>query len=120
MAPAIDGWIIRVENLVKRLGGRVVYDGVSFDVPERKVTVVMGLSGEGKSTLLRILAGTLAPDGGRVIVGGEDITRLSPEGLRAWRRRMGMLFQGAALFHSMTVGRTWRSDSEHTGSIRRG
>ncbi len=99
-----DAPIIRVQDLVKRLGGRVVYDGVSFDVPERKVTAVLGLSGEGKSTLLRILAGTLEPDGGRVIVGGEDITRLPAEGLRAWRRRVGMLFQGAALFHSMTVG----------------
>jgi len=96
--------VIRVEHLVKRFGARVVYDGVSFEVPERKITVVMGLSGEGKSTLLRILAGTLAPDGGRVLVGGEDVARLSPDGLRAWRRRMGMLFQGAALFHSMTVG----------------
>lgn len=101
---AATGPIIRVENLAKRLGGRMVYDGVSFDVPARKVTVVLGLSGEGKSTLLRILAGTLPPDGGRVIVGGEDLARFSPEGLRAWRRRMGMLFQGAALFHSMTVG----------------
>ena len=107
MAPSASaGPIIRVENLVKRFGGRVVYDAVSFDVPERKITVVLGLSGEGKSTLLRILAGTLTPDGGRVLVGGENVARLTAEGLRARRRRMGMLFQSAALFHSMTVGET--------------
>jgi phospholipid/cholesterol/gamma-HCH transport system ATP-binding protein len=104
VAAESPGPYIRVEGLVKRMGDRIVYDGASFDVPARKITVVLGLSGEGKSTLLRILAGTLSPDGGRVIVNGKDITGLSEEGLREWRRRIGMLFQGAALFHSMTVG----------------
>jgi phospholipid/cholesterol/gamma-HCH transport system ATP-binding protein len=96
--------LIRIEDLSTRLGDRIVYDGVSFNVPERRITVVMGLSGEGKSTLLRILSGTLRPDGGRVLVEGRDITRASEEALRAWRTRFGMLFQGGALFQSMTVG----------------
>ena len=96
---------IRVENLVKRLGDRTVCADLSFEVAERSITVILGLSGEGKSTLLRILAGTMKPDSGRVLVNGQDITDLSFEGLRRWQKRFGMLFQGAALFHSMTVGR---------------
>ncbi len=96
--------VIRIENLVKAFGDRTVYDGVSFDVPGRQITVVLGLSGEGKSTLLRMLAGTMKPDGGRVLARGRDIAGLSAEGLREWQKRFGMLFQGAALFHSMTVG----------------
>jgi phospholipid/cholesterol/gamma-HCH transport system ATP-binding protein len=96
--------VIRIENLVKAFGDRKVYDGVSFDVPGRQITVVLGLSGEGKSTLLRMLAGTMKPDGGRVLARGRDIADLSAEGLREWQKRFGMLFQGSALFHSMTVG----------------
>ena len=95
---------IRVENLVKRLGERTVCADLSFDVAERSITVILGLSGEGKSTLLRILSGTMKPDSGRVLVHGQDITNLSSEDLRGWQKRFGMLFQGAALFHSMTVG----------------
>ena len=95
---------IRVENLVKRLGDRTVCADLSFDVAERSITVILGLSGEGKSTLLRILSGTMKPDSGRVLVHGQDITDLSFEDLRGWQKRFGMLFQGAALFHSMTVG----------------
>ncbi|MFQ5458128.1 MAG: ABC transporter ATP-binding protein [Myxococcota bacterium] len=96
--------LIRVENLVKRLGDRTVCEDLTFDVSARSITVVLGLSGEGKSTLLRILSGTMKPDAGRVLVHGKDITDLSPEDLRDWQKRFGMLFQGAALFHSMTVG----------------
>ncbi len=96
--------VIRIENLMKRFGDRPVYDAVSFDVMEREITAVIGLSGEGKSTLLRILSGTMKPDGGRVLVRGKDITSLSPDELRDWQKRFGMLFQGSALFQSMTVG----------------
>jgi phospholipid/cholesterol/gamma-HCH transport system ATP-binding protein len=96
--------VIRIENLEKRFGDRPIYERVSFDVMEREITAVIGLSGEGKSTLLRILTGTMPPDEGRVLVRGQDITKLSPEGLRDWQKRFGMLFQGSALFHSMTVG----------------
>jgi phospholipid/cholesterol/gamma-HCH transport system ATP-binding protein len=104
-APAVtDEPLIRVENLGKRLGGRAVCEDLSFDVFPRTITVVLGLSGEGKSTLLRILSGTMKADTGRVLVHGKDITDLSAEGLRDWQKRFGMLFQGAALFHSMTVG----------------
>lgn len=102
--PGAETPLIRVENLVKRLGDRMVCDDLSFDVAKGSITVILGLSGEGKSTLLRILSGTMKPDSGRVLVHGQDITDLASEGLRSWQKRFGMLFQGAALFHSMTVG----------------
>lgn len=95
---------IKVENLVKYYGERKVLDGVSFEVPERSITVILGSSGGGKSTILKHLIGAMKPDGGRVLIYGEDITKMDEEELDRVRKRCGMLFQNVALFGDLTVG----------------
>lgn len=96
--------IIKVENLVKYYGERKVLDGVNFEVPERSITVILGSSGGGKSTILKHLIGAMKPDSGRVLIEGEDITKMSEEELNKVRKRCGMLFQNVALFGDLTVG----------------
>ncbi|MDV2494668.1 MAG: ABC transporter ATP-binding protein [bacterium] len=96
--------MIRVENLVKSFDGRRVLDGVSFTAEGSKITVVMGGSGGGKSTLLRCMIGALPIDEGEIWIGEKEITRLSEEGVNEVRKRFGMCFQSGALFNSMTVG----------------
>lgn len=95
--------IIRVEDLVKTFGGRVVLDGINLDINQGEVTAIMGGSGCGKSTLLRHLIGVLRPDSGHIWVRGRDITRFSEVELETYRKRFGMLFQGGALLNSLTV-----------------
>ena len=80
--------ILVVENVSKRFAGRIALDSVSIDVARGSMTGVIGPNGSGKSTLFNIIAGTLRPDAGRVIVDGRDITRATPgRDLRsaAWR-----------------------------------
>lgn len=96
--------IIKVENLVKYYGERKVLDGVNFEVPERSITVILGSSGGGKSTILKHLIGAMKPDAGRVLIEGEDITKMNEEELNRVRKRCGMLFQNVALFGDLTVG----------------
>jgi phospholipid/cholesterol/gamma-HCH transport system ATP-binding protein len=96
--------VIRVENLVKSFDGRRVLDGVSFTAEQGKITVVMGGSGGGKSTLLRCLIGALAIDEGEIWVGEKEIARLGEEEMNEVRKHFGMCFQNGALFNSMTVG----------------
>src|SRR4029453_6525067 len=72
-------------------------------VPAGRISVVLGGSGSGKSTLLRLVGGLIQPNAGRIVVDGEDITRLSERQLFRVRRKLGMLFQGGALLDSMTV-----------------
>ncbi len=95
---------IIVENLVTQYGDRRILDGVSCTSPRGEITVILGRSGCGKSTLLRHLIGLARPHSGRIVILGQDLSGLDEEGLTALRRRMGVLFQGAALFGSMTVG----------------
>lgn len=80
-----------------------VLDGISFAANEGETVVVVGESGTGKSTILKLILRLLVPDEGRVLVDGEDITHLSFEEALKVRQKMGMVFQGAALFDSMTV-----------------
>lgn len=96
--------MIEIRGLCKRFGKNVVLDGVDLDVPRGKTTVVIGGSGTGKSVLIKCVVGLLRPDGGRILVDGEDITKMDERELTRVRRKFGMLFQGAALFDSMTVG----------------
>ena len=96
--------LIRIENLRKSYNEQVVLDGVDFIVPRGKIVVVMGGSGVGKTVLLKHMIGLLKPDSGRIFVDGVDICRISSRQMREVRKRFGMLFQGAALFDSMTVG----------------
>jgi phospholipid/cholesterol/gamma-HCH transport system ATP-binding protein len=95
--------IVGAMDLRKRFGRSEVLRGVSFTLPKGETLVIMGGSGSGKTVLLRIVAGLLRPDAGQVRVFGIDITRLSEEELLPIRRRMGYVFQGAALFDSLTV-----------------
>jgi len=83
--------------------GRPVLDGVDLTVNRGEVVGVMGRSGSGKTTLLRLVMGLIPPTSGQVLVGGTDIGALSERELERLRLKMGMVFQGAALFDSMTV-----------------
>ena len=94
---------IRLERVSKAFGTFRVLDDVSLSIPSGRATVVLGRSGTGKSVMLRHIVGLLQPDSGRVFVGDEDITALSPSELSAVRQRIGFLFQNAALFDSITV-----------------
>jgi phospholipid/cholesterol/gamma-HCH transport system ATP-binding protein len=94
---------IELVGVTKRYGERVVLDDVSLRVPRGQTTVLLGPSGTGKSTLLRLAVGLVHPDAGRVLALGEDIGALGERGLLALRRRFGMLFQEGALFGSLSV-----------------
>ena len=80
-----------------------ILENVSFDAKEGETVVVVGESGTGKSTILKLLLRLLVPDQGRVAIDGEDITHLTFDDALKVRQKMGMVFQGAALFDSMTV-----------------
>jgi phospholipid/cholesterol/gamma-HCH transport system ATP-binding protein len=94
--------VIKVEGLVKSFGRQEVLHGLDLDVATGSITVVIGRSGGGKSVLLRHLIGLLRPDAGRVLVDGAEITGLRGRALDEVRRRYGVVFQGGALFDSMT------------------
>ncbi len=100
-----DSVLIKFSGLYKAFGEKEVLRGVDLDVRRGETQVIMGSSGSGKSVLLSMLVGLLEPDRGSVWVDGEDVTRFRT--VDEWRRvwlRTGFLFQGAALFDSMTVG----------------
>ena len=84
-------------------GRRLILDDVSFTVPERSITCIMGISGTGKTTLLRLMAGLVKPDSGEIIIDGRDIVPLKERELNEVRRSMGFVFQYGALFDSLTI-----------------
>lgn len=95
---------IEVEKYFGEWGQRHrVLHGVSYSVPRGKTTVIAGGSGQGKSVTLKLILGLLKPDNGRILVDGQDVTRLSRKKLRDLRMKFGVLFQGAALFDSLSV-----------------
>lgn len=96
--------MIYVKNLVKSFQGRRVLDGINLHIPRGQITVIMGASGGGKSTLFKLLIGALPPDAGEIWIDGEEITRLNEERMDEVRKKFGILFQNAALFNSLTVG----------------
>ncbi|MDO9391519.1 MAG: ABC transporter ATP-binding protein [bacterium] len=95
--------MITIRDLHKSYGHKKVLDGVGLEIQTGETMVIMGRSGCGKSVLLRHIIGLARPDLGTVTIDGTDITRIKKHELYAIRRRFGMLFQGAALFDSMTV-----------------
>ena len=95
--------LIEIERLSKSFNGRPVLHDVSFVVPDGKVTCIIGRSGSGKSVLMRHFVRLLHPDAGRVIVDGAPLDELTYSELRQVRRKFGVLFQGGALFDSMTA-----------------
>ena len=95
--------LVQVRDLHTRLGGKVIFDGLSLDVPRGSVTAIMGPSGTGKTTLLRHLTGQMHADTGSVSVDGEDVARLSRSALFALREKIGFLFQNSALLTDFSV-----------------
>ena len=95
--------ILRLVGVDKILDGKKVLDNVDLDIPRNRITAIIGLSGAGKSVLLKHMIGLLKPDRGQVLLDGMDLFHLSREELYETRRRFGMLFQSGALFDSLDV-----------------
>ncbi|MBN3564470.1 phospholipid ABC transporter ATP-binding protein MlaF [Aliamphritea spongicola] len=99
----LDDSIIDIKQLSFARGDRAIFDGVDIRIPRGKVTAVMGPSGTGKTTLLRLIGGQLKPDNGQILLDEDNIPALSRKELFRVREKMGMLFQSGALFTDMTV-----------------
>ncbi len=95
---------VRLQDVTKKFGRHVVLDRVSFDVPPATACCILGRSGTGKSVTLKHIIGLLKPDAGHVFVYDEDVPTLNSRELTRVRRRIGFLFQNAALFDSISVG----------------
>jgi phospholipid/cholesterol/gamma-HCH transport system ATP-binding protein len=95
--------LVEIDNVDFAYGKRAILKGISLAVPKGKVVAIMGGSGCGKTTLLRLIGGQLIASKGKVIVNGQDVGTLDDDGLYTMRRKMGMLFQFGALFTDMTV-----------------
>ncbi len=95
--------MIKIHNLNSHYKGRQVLYDISFEVPHNQITVIMGMSGCGKTTLLRHLVALKATGPEQIEIDGRDMGRFSEEDLRAYRRRIGVLFQSGALFNSLSV-----------------
>ncbi len=94
---------LQLVGIKKKLRGRQVLDGVDLDVAQGRSLVIIGGSGQGKSVTLKCALGLMKPDAGQVLVDGADVTRMPPEIRQRVMRKFGMLFQGGALFDSLTV-----------------
>jgi len=94
---------IEFRNVTLAFGRKVVLDGVSFQVMPGEMKVVLGQSGSGKSTILRLALGLLKPDGGQILIDGEEISHLAEEELGHVRQKMSIVFQEGALFDSLSV-----------------
>ena len=107
---------ITLQGVTKTFQGRKVLDGLDFSIARGETVVIIGRSGEGKSVLLKHIVRLLEPDAGSIWVDGAEVTTLPREGLFELRKRFGMLFQGAALFDSMTIcENVGLGLSEHSG-----
>lgn len=95
--------LVTIRGLRFAWSGRPIFDGIDLDVPRGKITVIMGPSGTGKTTLLRLIGGQLHPDAGRIEIAGECVHELGQRDLYRLRKRMGMLFQSGALFTHLNV-----------------
>ena len=95
--------LVEIDNVNFSYGKRSILKGISLSVPQGKVVAIMGGSGCGKTTLLRLIGGQLIASSGAVRVSGQDVGKLDRDGLYAMRRKMGMLFQFGALFTDMNV-----------------
>lgn len=95
--------MIEINNLHKRFGGKKVLDGINLKIDTGETIVIIGRSGSGKSVLIKHIVGLLNPDEGYVMVENQRVDELNEKDLYDLRRRFGFLFQGSALFDSMTV-----------------
>jgi len=95
--------MIKIRGLKKTLGGKKVLDGIDLDIPTGETVVVMGRSGTGKSVLLKHIIGLMGANEGSIEIDGQEIVGMKEKDLDEVRKKFGMLFQGAALFDSMSV-----------------
>jgi phospholipid/cholesterol/gamma-HCH transport system ATP-binding protein len=95
--------LIKIRDLHFYRGNRAIFEGVNIDIERGKVTAIMGPSGTGKTTLLKLIGGQLRPDKGTIEVDGQNVHKLSRSELYELRKRMGMLFQSGALLTDLTV-----------------
>lgn len=95
--------IIQFSKVVKTFSGQTILDEVDMDIPIGKTTVIAGASGQGKSVSIKLILGLLKPDSGSILVDGRDITKLGKAGLQEARADFGVMFQGVALFDSLSV-----------------
>src|SRR5438876_3222130 len=108
--------MISLRNLRVSYGDREILHGISFDVMRAETLVILGGSGSGKSTLLRTLVGLERPSSGEIWLRGKNLAAISSQEMDEIRKRIGMSFQGGALFGSMTVGedrKSTRLNSSH-------
>ena len=103
MNPTASPFLVELKNLTFGYGERVILRDISFGVPRGKVTALMGVSGGGKTTVLRLIGGQYRAQQGQVLLDGQDVGSMRQDALYAARRRMGLLFQFGALFTDMTV-----------------
>jgi phospholipid/cholesterol/gamma-HCH transport system ATP-binding protein len=103
MAPHLSESLVELRNLTFGYAERVILDNVSLSVPRGKVTALMGASGGGKTTILRLIGGQNRAQSGELLFDGQDVTPMAQKELYAARRRMGMLFQFGALFADLSV-----------------
>jgi len=95
--------IVKIRGLRYFRGNRVIFDGVDIDIKRGKLTAIMGPSGTGKTTLLRLIGGQLRPSEGSIVVDGQEVSKLNYTQLYQLRKRMGMLFQNGALLTDISV-----------------
>jgi len=101
--PAVLDPLVKIDNLTFGYSERVVLEGTSFHIPRGKVTALMGASGGGKTTLLRLIGGQIRAQAGQILFDGQDIGAMDQPALYSARQRMGMLFQFGALFADLSV-----------------
>ncbi len=101
--PDLSETLIKIRGLKFSRGKRMIIDGIDMDIPRKGITAIMGPSGTGKTTLLKLIGGQLHPDAGSVEVDGQNVHKLKTSQLYALRKRMGMLFQSGALLTDLTV-----------------
>jgi phospholipid/cholesterol/gamma-HCH transport system ATP-binding protein len=95
--------MINIENIKKTFGEKTVLSDVSFTFEPGKCNLIIGTSGSGKTVLMKCLVGLFQPDGGRILYGTQDLNKVNDDERKELRQKIGMLFQGSALFDSMTV-----------------
>lgn len=95
--------MISVERLTYRVRNKSILRGVNLDVREGEILAIMGMSGSGKTTLIKCMAGLIRPNSGKIVIDDADITRMKEDDLNKFRRKLGFVFQYAALFDSMDV-----------------
>ena len=101
--PSNDEVLISIRGLSFGWGARRIFENISLDIPRGRITAIMGPSGTGKTTLLKLIGGQLRPDRGSIHVDGQNVHELGLRQLYELRKRMGMLFQSGALLTDISV-----------------